>query len=78
MDYKDIIETEWNYSSLTKRMPLFQRAKIFLPFAALTGYEKLIEQKDMDTVLREIEANHGKIVFDDIGWDENNESSENL
>lgn len=43
-DYSDIINHDWNYSSLPERMPLSQRAKIFLPFAALTGYDEALEE----------------------------------
>lgn len=43
-NYADIINYDWNYDSLPNRMPLSQRAKIFLPFAALTGYEEALEK----------------------------------
>lgn len=43
-NYDDIINYDWNYDSLSNRMPLSQRAKIFLPFAALTGYEEALEK----------------------------------
>lgn len=42
--YDDIINHEWNYGSLPNRMPLSQRAKIFLPFSALTGYEEALQE----------------------------------
>ena len=41
--YSDILDYDWNYDSLPNRMPLSQRAKIFLPFAALTGFEEAIQ-----------------------------------
>ena len=41
--YDDILDYDWNYDSLPDRMPLSQRAKIFLPFAALTGFEEAIQ-----------------------------------
>ena len=41
--YADILDYDWNYDSLPNRMPLSQRAKIFLPFAALTGYDEAIQ-----------------------------------
>ena len=44
MKYDDLLDYDWNYDSLPKRMPLCQRAKIFLPFAALTGFEEALEQ----------------------------------
>ena len=43
-NYDDIINYDWNSDSLPNRMPLSQRAKIFLPFAALTGYEEALEK----------------------------------
>lgn len=42
--YSDILDYYWNYDSLPNRMPLSQRAKIFLPFAALTGYEEALQR----------------------------------
>ena len=41
--YSDILDYNWNYDSLPNRMPLAQRAKIFLPFAALTGFDEAIQ-----------------------------------
>ncbi len=43
-NYDDIINYDWNYDSLPNRMLLSQRAKIFLPFAALTGYEEALQE----------------------------------
>lgn len=43
MNYDDIINTEWPPQNKLQRMPLSQRAKIFLPFAALKGYEESLE-----------------------------------
>lgn len=45
MDYSDIIKTAWPKPEKTGRMLLKQRAKIFLPFAALTGYDTALEEK---------------------------------
>ena len=42
-NYDDILDYDWNYDSLPNRMPMSQRAKIFLPFAALTGFEEALE-----------------------------------
>ncbi len=42
--YSDILDYDWNYDSLPDRMPLSQRAKIFLPFAALTGFDEAIQK----------------------------------
>lgn len=43
-NYEDIINISWPQPSKREPMPLNQRAKIFLPFAALTGFEELIEE----------------------------------
>ena len=43
-NYDDIINYNWNQDSLPDRMPLSQRAKIFLPFAALTGFEEALQE----------------------------------
>lgn len=43
--YEDIINTEWTGAWGRPKMPLGQRAKIFLPFAALKGYEEALEEK---------------------------------
>ena len=48
--YSDILDYDWNYDSLPNRMPLSQRAKIFLPFAALTGFDEAIQ----NTIKQEI------------------------
>lgn len=42
-EYKDIIETQWPKETLRSKMLLKDRAKIFLPFAALKGYEESLE-----------------------------------
>ena len=52
-DYSDIIDYDWNYSSLKNRMPLSQRAKIFLPFSALTGYDEAL-QKTLEQEIAEM------------------------
>lgn len=43
-NYNDIIDHEWLGSPKRPRMPLASRAKIFMPFAALRGFEELIEK----------------------------------
>ena len=43
-NYDDIINYEWNEGSLPNRMPLAQRAKIFLPFSALAGYDDALKE----------------------------------
>ena len=66
--YDDIINTVWppQKSDLTHpRMPASQRAKIFLPFAALTGYEKALEET-LQEEIQSMEEKAGAIVFDDF------------
>lgn len=42
--YGDILNTEWpKTSSLRPKMNLQERAKIFLPFAALKGHEESLD-----------------------------------
>ena len=52
--YSDIINYDWNNDSLPNRMPLSQRAKIFLPFAALTGFDEALE-KTLQIEIQEME-----------------------
>ena len=58
-NYDDIIDYDWNEESLPKRMPLEQRAKIFLPFAALTGYDEAL-QETLRKEIAEIESLESK------------------
>ena len=57
--YDDIINHKWTRDSLPNRMPLSQRAKIFLPFAALTGFNEALDQT-LQTEIAEIEEQHGE------------------
>ncbi|MBQ1832818.1 MAG: hypothetical protein II114_03480 [Treponema sp.] len=59
--YSDILNYEWTESSLANRMPLSQRAKIFLPFSALTGFNEALE----DTLRSEIQEFDQKTSVDD-------------
>lgn len=43
--YDDIIDVKWPVPSNRDRMTMEDRAKIFLPFAALKGFEDAIEAK---------------------------------
>lgn len=54
-NYDDIIYHEWLGSPKHPRMPLASRAKIFMPFAALRGFEELIEKKK-----KEVEKDNDK------------------
>ena len=60
-NYDDIIDYDWNESSLKDRMSLSQRAKIFLPFAALTGYDEALE-KTLRIQIEEMEEKHGSLI----------------
>ena len=58
-NYDDIIDYDWKRESLTERMPLSQRAIIFLPFAALTGYDEAL-QETLKAEIAEMEEKHGE------------------
>lgn len=57
--YDDLLEYDWNYDSLQNRMPMSQRAKIFLPFAALTGFNEALD-KTLQIEIAEMEEKHGE------------------
>ncbi|MBO5136993.1 MAG: hypothetical protein J6B81_00655 [Spirochaetaceae bacterium] len=44
-NYDDILYTKWPLTSFQKEMPLEQRAKIFLPFAALKGHNEALAER---------------------------------
>lgn len=44
-DYTDILFTPWPKKTTRPPMPLENRAKIFLPFAALKGFEEEIHKR---------------------------------
>ena len=44
-DYNDILDSIWPQSKSFTKMPLQSRAKIFLPFSALKGFEQEIEKR---------------------------------
>jgi len=46
--YDDIINMEYPFNTTRPRMPMEERAKIFLPFAALKGFEEAVERTQMD------------------------------
>lgn len=43
-EYDDIIDYNWTGSLEHERMPLSSRARIFLPFSALSGFDELIDK----------------------------------
>lgn len=47
-NYDDIIDYEYKGSASRPKMPLSSRAKIFMPFAALRGYEELMEKTRLE------------------------------
>ena len=57
--YDDILDYNWTRDSLPNRMPLSQRAKIFLPFAALTGFDEALD-KTLQTEIAEMTEQHGE------------------
>ena len=42
--YQDIIDYQWQGSPQRIKMPLNTRAKIFMPFAALRGFEEALKK----------------------------------
>ncbi len=62
MNYDDIINTKWDDASLKNRMSASQRAKIFLPFAALTGYEDELD-KTLASEIESMKQRTGRIKF---------------
>lgn len=68
MKYDDIINTPWPVVSNREKMSLDKRAKIFLPFAALTGYEQSLD-KTLKAAIEEMEEKTGKIKFEDTQED---------
>lgn len=46
--YDDIIDKPYPYISNRKRMSIEDRAKIFMPFAALRGFEEAVERKQKE------------------------------
>ncbi|MBE6345407.1 MAG: hypothetical protein J6B32_07735 [Spirochaetaceae bacterium] len=52
-DYSDILYTKWPITDKRVKMPLLQRAKIFLPFSALKGHEKAIEERRQNSLITE-------------------------
>ena len=57
--YDDILNYDWSHDSLPNRMPMSQRAKIFLPFAALTGFDEALDQT-LKTEIAEMETKPGE------------------
>lgn len=49
-EYEDILEIEWPRETLRAKMPLKNRAKIFLPFSALRGLEESLDSVRMGQV----------------------------
>ena len=45
-NYDDIIQTDWQGSRMHEHMSLALRAKIFMPFAALKGFDELLKKTE--------------------------------
>lgn len=43
--YQEILDMEWPRENGRPRMSMEERAKIFMPFAALKGYEEAVEEQ---------------------------------
>lgn len=52
-NHDDIIFQQWPKPSVFRKMPLIDRAKIFLPFAALKGFEEAIIKTYKASILGE-------------------------
>lgn len=64
--YDEIINTKWPpEKSSYPKMPLGLRAKIFLPFSALTGYDKALK-RTLDVEIQDMEEKPGMIQFEDL------------
>lgn len=57
--YADLLDYNWTRDSLPNRMPMSQRAKIFLPFAALTGFDEALN-KTLENEIAEMEEHNGE------------------
>ncbi|MCR5762030.1 MAG: hypothetical protein K6G00_01455 [Treponema sp.] len=60
-NYDDIINTEWKGSKTHCKMNLTIRAKIFMPFAALKGFEELLKKVENE-VNKSNETNNAEIL----------------
>lgn len=63
--YEDMIDRE-RPSSKRKKMPVADRAKIFMPFSALTGLDDLITEKQKITTERVILSEERKMELDQL------------
>lgn len=57
--YDDIINTPYPLPAQRIKMSMSDRAAQFAPFAALTGFEDVIDETAQDRTLREESAWHG-------------------
>lgn len=64
-DYSDIIDLPRHVSKVHPQMPREQRAAQFAPFAALTGYDKAIEEVKRETEEEKILAEDEKEALDE-------------
>lgn len=64
-NYDDIIDTVWPpVDGKENSMSLENRAKIFLPFAALKGFEDEVESRLRDAI-EKVEEKAGEIQFEE-------------
>lgn len=57
-NYMDILNMAWPRETIRPKMKLKDRAKIFLPFAALKGYEESLESTRRSVELDSSDAVH--------------------
>ena len=59
--YDDIIDTPYPYPTHRLKMSMSDRAAQFAPFAALTGFEEVIDETAQERTLREETAWQGDL-----------------
>ena len=63
-NYDDIINLEHHTSNVRQRMPIADRAAQFAPFAALTGYDGVIEETVRQTDAEDAENDESAAILD--------------
>ena len=78
--YDDIINLPHHVSTKHPRMSMYNRAAQFSPFAALTGYEKAIEEarKKQEEMVRRRNAPVDEVYDDKLNTNSNREQDEEL
>lgn len=64
--YEKIIDIEYPFSLNRKRMPISERANIFSPFMALTGYIESLKEQEIEYINKPILTDESKYEINDI------------